>query len=164
MSAREIRLYEDRDFETTWRLFHRLSEHYGIGELPTEVQSEAHVRGTILGGDSDVHIVLAVEDGVAVALATFAIMYPAPNRKGQLYMKELFVDAAHRRRGFGGAILRFLARYAVEHGCNRVDWTTDTTNPGAMDLYAAIGARPVETKVYYRLADEELRSFAGLDE
>lgn len=164
MRIREIRLYEDRDFDCTWRLFHRLSAHYGIGELPSEQQTEAHVRTNILGGDSDVRIVLAFDGVVAVALATFSVMYPSPNRKAQLFMKELYVDAGHRGSGHGRAVMKFLARYALDHGCSRVDWTSDTTNLGAVNFYEAIGAHPVEEKIYYRLAGDELKMFASSDE
>jgi GNAT superfamily N-acetyltransferase len=156
----EIRLFEERDFESTWKLFHRLSEHYGIGEVPTEQQTRKHVRTNILGEDSDVRIALAFDGPVAIALATFSVMYPVPNRKAQLYLKELFVAAEHRGKGIGEALMKFLAGYALEHGCSRLDWTTETTNPEAMAFYQAIGARPCDAKIYYRLADDELRRFA----
>ena len=156
----EIRLYEERDFESTWRLFHRLSEYYRIGELHTQQQSREHVQQNILGPDSDVRIALAFEGSEAVALATFSIMYPVPNQGAQLYMKELFVDAEHRGKGAGKGLMKFLAEYGLEHGCSRLDWTSDTTNPEAMAFYQVIGAKPSDTKVYYRLADDQLRNFA----
>lgn len=35
-------------------------------------------------------------------------------------------------------------------GCARVEWTADRDNPPALELYAALGVEPEQSKVFYR--------------
>ena len=161
MTKFTIHLYEDRYFETTCWLFNSVSEFYQIGELPTLAQTREYVQNQVLGNDSDVKIALAIEANKAIGAATFSVMYPSPKSKAQLYIKELFIDAAHRNRGAGRALMKFVARYALDHGCNRMDWSAEKTNPTAVEFYNAIGAKPLSYKIYYRIADEDLESFAN---
>jgi RimJ/RimL family protein N-acetyltransferase len=44
-----------------------------------------------------------------------------------------------------------LYRIAADHGCSRVEWTTDTGNSGAQRFYESLGAAPLTTKIFYRL-------------
>jgi GNAT superfamily N-acetyltransferase len=88
-------------------------------------------------------------------------MYPSPGLKAQLYLKELYVHEGHRGKGAGRTLMKFVARYALAHGCNRMDWSAEKTNPAALEFYEAVGAKPLAKKVYYRLADGELESFAN---
>jgi GNAT superfamily N-acetyltransferase len=159
-----VRMFNDADFDSAWPLFHRLSLDWALGTLPTEEQTRDHVRLNILGDASDVRIALAFRDEEAIGLATFAILYPVPNRKAQLFLKELFVDANARGIGIGRKLMRFVARYAFEHGCSRLDWAVDTTNGAAIEFYAALGAKPLNEKLYFRLANDELEDFAAQQE
>ncbi len=156
-----IRLCEASDAEALWPLFLRLYEHYRIAEALTPQDVQAYVRDQVLGPQSSTSVALACDGDTPIGLATFAIVYPAPACQGQLFMKDLFVDAAHRGSGAGHALMNFLARYALEHNCGRFDWTTETSNPEAMAFYARLGAQPVDNKVYYRVAGEQLTAFAS---
>jgi len=42
-------------------------------------------------------------------------------------------------RGVGRLLMTALYEVAAEHGCSRVEWTTDTDNAGAMAFYARLG-------------------------
>ena len=161
----EIRMYRDSDFETTWPLFHTLARYYRKWAYRrSEEETRDYVRERVLGKDSDVRMALAILEGKTVGLATFSIMYPAPASAAQLYIKELFVDEKFRGKGTGRAMMKFLARYAIDHGCSRLDWSAETDNPGAVEFYTAIGAKPVEEKVYFRFENEALEAFANLGE
>ena len=162
MSNYQIRLYQPEDFEETWRIFRRLSEHYSA-HLPTPERTREHVESNILGENSDVQVVLAFDEGGAVGVATFSIMYPVPKLGAQLFIKELFVDADYRGKGVGKQLMVFLANHALDHGCTRLDWACDTDNPEALAFYESLGTQPLDSKVYFRFADEELRAFSESD-
>jgi len=36
-------------------------------------------------------------------------------------------------------------------GCTRIEWTTDTGNLAAQRFYESLGARPLPTKLFYRV-------------
>ena len=145
-------------------MFLRLYEHYGMAEALTPEDVRVYVREQVLGPDSSISVAVASLGQTPIGLATFTVVYPAPACQGQLFMKDLFVDTAHRGSGAGHALMTFVARYAVDHNCGRFDWTTETSNPHAIAFYTRLGAEPVENKVYYRMAGGQLTALASSGE
>jgi GNAT superfamily N-acetyltransferase len=156
----DVRLATAADAEVLARLFHAVDAHYWGAKAPARDAYLSHVKERILASRS-CEIALAEENGEAVGMATFAIVYPAPNLSGQLLMKDLFTVAEVRGRGVGRALMRFLARLAVERGCTRLDWTAETDNPDALAFYDRLGARRVAQKLYYRFDGDALLRFAA---
>jgi GNAT superfamily N-acetyltransferase len=93
---------------------------------------------------------VALHDGAVVGLAAYSFLWPAAGVTRSLYLKELFVRATARRHGIGRSLLRELHAIAAEHRCSRIEWTADTDNPDAQRFYAALGAEPLATKLFYR--------------
>src|SRR5436309_244206 len=60
-------------------------------------------------------------------------------RKG-LYLEDLFVQPAFRRRGYGRALLVHLARIAVARDCGRFEWAVLDWNAPAIGFYKSLGA------------------------
>jgi ribosomal protein S18 acetylase RimI-like enzyme len=50
----------------------------------------------------------------------YSFVWPAADLTRSLYLKELHIAAACRRRGVGKLLVRSLAEVASEHGCSRV--------------------------------------------
>lgn len=157
----DIRFYAPADFETTADLFHELGLHY-FGEQASDLAVvREHLRTRILGPHSGVRIVLVMEAGRALGLATIALLYPAPQEQGQLFLKDLYVARGARDRAIGERLMRWLAAYALEQDCVRLDWTSESGNPSAQRFYARLGAQRVEEKIYWRFSGEALREFAA---
>lgn len=57
--------------------------------------------------------------------------------------------------------MKFIANYALEHGCNRLDWTAESSNPVASEFYLAIGAEQILEKQYFRFEGLALSDFAS---
>ena len=159
-SGIRIRLAGPGDAAALAELFHAVDRHYWASAAPSPAAMVEHVRQRVLGAAA-CEIALAMLDGEAVGLATFAILYPAPGPSGQLFMKDLFTLAAARGRGVGHALMAFLARLALERGCGRFDWTAETDNPEALAFYDRLDARRVEEKVYFRVDGEALKALAA---
>lgn len=156
----EIRLFEDQDVESVTDLLHDMSRHYNPAEVSTRPAVRANLVERILGPNSGVTLVLALADARAVVLAAISILYPAPKERGQLFMKELYVHSDCRGGRIGEQLMVWIANYAVQHDCVRLDWTAEATNPGAVRFYSALGARRVEEKIYFRFEGDDLLSFA----
>jgi GNAT superfamily N-acetyltransferase len=155
-----VAFFEPTNTEPLVDAFHDLSRHYfGDGTSPREVL-RTHVVTAILGPDSGVRVVMALDDGKVAGLATVSLLYPAPQDRAQLFMKDLYVCRAWRGQGVGEEIMRFLAEYAVSKNCIRFDWTTERNNQGAMSFYERLGASRVEEKVYYRMSPEAIVALA----
>ncbi len=144
-------------------LFHQIDVHYfGERAAPREAMSD-HVKQALFSDGCGVQVVIARDQGRPIGIATFAILYPAPELSGQLFMKDLFTTKESRGKGAGNEILRFLARHALEHGCKRFDWTAETTNPKALEFYDRLGIPRVSEKVYYRVEGAKLNELAQGD-
>jgi GNAT superfamily N-acetyltransferase len=155
-----VAFFEHLNTDALVDAFYELSKHYfGESASPREAV-RAHVVSAILGPSSGVRVVTALDGGRVAGLATLSLLYPAPQERAQLFMKDLYVCEAWRGQGVGEKIMRFLAQYAVSMNCIRFDWTTERSNQGAMSFYERLGAARVEEKVYYRLEPEAILDLA----
>lgn len=80
-----------------------------------------------------------------------------------IHLEDLFVRPQFRGGGYGGALLRELARIATDNGYARVEWTVLNWNQPAIDFYDRIGGRPMSDWTTYRLSGAALDSYAGTD-
>ena len=158
--AISCRFASKADAAAVGELFYRCDLHYWGDKAPSAEAMAAHVRDHVLADGAQVEIVLAEQAGQALGFASFAILYPAPDLGGMLYLKDLFTLEAARGKGIGLRLMRFVARIALERGCVRFDWTAEDVNPRAMAFYDRIGAKRVTDKVYYRFDGEALARFA----
>jgi ribosomal protein S18 acetylase RimI-like enzyme len=105
---------------------------------------------------------LAWDGGQLAGFAAYSFVWPAVGLTGSLYLKELYVSGAARRAGVGAALMQGLARIAVDCECSRVEWTTDQDNAQAQAFYESLGTRPLTSKVFYRLAGDDLLKAADV--
>ncbi|MCD4504925.1 GNAT family N-acetyltransferase [Chromobacterium piscinae] len=155
------RLATPADTAALAELFYRIDLHYFGHRRSNREASARYVARNLFQTHCGVSIMLAEQDGQAMGLASFSLLYPAPEYGGQLFMKDLFAIQEARGRGIGKALMQALARHALKTGCKRMDWTAERGNVDAIEFYRRIGAGIVEEKVYYRLTDETLKAFAA---
>jgi GNAT superfamily N-acetyltransferase len=104
------------------------------------VATEAGLRTALFGVRPAAEVVLGWEGTTPVAFALFFHNFSTfLGRKG-LYLEDLFVQPAFRRRGYGRALLVHLARIAVERGCGRFEWAVLDWNAPAIGFYESLGA------------------------
>ena len=80
-------------------------------------------------------------------------------RKG-LYLEDLFILPEKRGLGYGKALLKYLAKLAVERNCGRMEWICLDWNKPALTVYRSIGAVPMDEWTVQRLDEEALKRFA----
>jgi GNAT superfamily N-acetyltransferase len=105
-------------------------------------------------------VIFALEDGVEVGFALFFHNFSTFLGRAGLYLEDLFVKPAYRGRGHGKALIRELARIAVERGCGRLEWCCLDWNQPSIDFYLSLGALPMDEWTTYRLTGESLCAFA----
>ncbi|MBX9267714.1 GNAT family N-acetyltransferase [Chromobacterium violaceum] len=155
------RLATPADTAALAELLYQIDLHYfGPGRACRQA-SARYAADKLFQPHCGVQIMLAEREGVAIGLATFSLLYPAPDYGGQLFMKDLFTHPEARGSGAGKALMKALAGHALKHGCQRLDWTAERGNADAVAFYRRIGAGIVEDKIYYRFSGEALRDFAG---
>lgn len=123
------------------------------------VADEATIRQSLFVEHS-AEVVFAEEDGVAIGFALFFHNFSTfVGRKG-LYLEDLFIIPEKRGRGYGKALLKYLARTAVERNCGRMEWICLDWNQPALNVYRSIGAVPMDEWTVQRLSETALKQFA----
>ena len=104
------------------------------------IATEESLKAALFGPRPAAEVVLGWEEDTPVAFALFFHNFSTfLGRKG-LYLEDLFVQPAFRRRGYGRALLVYLARLAVERGCGRFEWAVLDWNAPAAHFYESLGA------------------------
>lgn len=105
-------------------------------------------------------VVFAVAEGKEVGFALFFGNFSTFLGRGGIYLEDLFVKKEHRGHGYGRALLRALARLALERGCGRLEWACLDWNRPSIDFYLSLGAAPQSDWTTYRLTGPTLEAMA----
>lgn len=132
-------------------LYDELAEFYGASSAGTPGERAERVRQALFGSPPLGHALLAWDGSVRAGIAGYSLIWPSPALTTSLYLKELYVAAGYRRSGVGRLLMDRLREIAVARGCTRIEWTTDTGNLVAQGFYESLGARPLPTKLFYRV-------------
>ena len=107
-------------------------------------------------------VVFAEAEGRAVGFALFFHNFSTFLGRAGLYLEDLFVLPEERGKGYGEALLRHLARTALDRGCGRLEWACLDWNRPSIDFYTKkMRALPMEEWTTYRLTGETLEAAAG---
>lgn len=97
----------------------------------------------------------------AVGFALFFHNFSTFLGRAGIYLEDLFVLPEERGHGYGKALLKQLARIAVERGCGRLEWSCLDWNTPSIEFYTkGMGAAPLDEWTEYRLTGETLRRAA----
>ena len=130
------------------------------GEAPV---TEKDLAETLFGERPAAEVIIAYVGGQPVGFALFFHNYSTWLGKRGIYLEDLFVRPLARKHGVGLALLRKLARIAVERDCGRMDWSVLTWNQLAIDFYNRIGAKEQDQWTTFRLTGEPLQRLAAAD-
>ena len=128
------------------------------GEVTAQPEDLAHA---LFGADAVAEAVVATSDGEPVGFALYYPTYSTILGRPGLHLEDLYVAAEHRGAGLGEALLRHLARTAVERGCGRLEWWVLRTNEPALRFYRRLHARGLDEIEVLRLDGEPLRALAA---
>lgn len=104
---------------------------------------------------------LAEEDGQILGFALFFPTYSTWVGRPGIWLEDLFVLEAHRRRGIGRALLTRVAELAVERGCGRLEWSVLDWNAPARAFYRRLGAVALDEWTIHRLTGDALQALAS---
>ena len=105
-------------------------------------------------------VIFALEGGKEVGFALFFHNFSTFLGRAGIYLEDLYVRPEYRGKGYGKALLKELARIAVERGCGRLEWWCLDWNQPSIDFYLSLGAEPMKDWTVYRIAGETLKTLA----
>lgn len=105
-------------------------------------------------------VIFAMEGEKEVGFALFFHNFSTFLGRAGIYLEDLYVKEAYRGRGYGKALLKKLAKIAVERGCGRLEWSCLDWNQPSIDFYRSLGAVPMDEWTVYRATGETLQKLA----
>lgn len=110
-------------------------------------------------------VVAADSSGRVIGLAAITLVYslvePEKEKRCHCQLKELYVMGSHRNRGAGRALMAWVAKYAVEHSCHRIDWPVKAANAKGILFYKGLGATQVEDRLSFRITGSAVAHLAA---
>ena len=115
-------------------------------------------------GESPAFCVLMAEDNeesdVAIGFALYFFSYSTWVGRKCLYLEDIFVKPPFRGRGTGVALMKALARVAVDTDCRRFVWQVLDWNAPAVAFYERLGATVQRQWLSVRIEGEALANLA----
>jgi GNAT superfamily N-acetyltransferase len=158
MTALIIRRAQSGDEDLALMLLRELAVYEKI-EDRFKLTREIFARD-FLGEDPRCFCELAFAGEDAVGVMTWYHTYASFSAQRGLFLEDLFVRPAFRGRGFGKALLAWLAQTAVAEGAGHIDWYVLDWNQPSIDFYDSLRAEPVKGWLSYRLRGDALAELA----
>lgn len=157
MHALTFRYAQPEDCGLILKFIQALAEYEGM--LEEVVATEPLLREWIFE-KKKAEVLFACEDGREVGFALFFHNFSTFLGRAGMYLEDLYVLPEYRGRGYGKALLRQLAKLAVERGCGRLEWWCLDWNRPSIDFYLSLGAEPMKDWTVYRIAGDTLADLA----
>lgn len=104
---------------------------------------------------------IAEWNGEPAGFALWFYNYSTFQGRPGIYLEDLFVRPAFRKKGIGKALLVHLARMAVEQGCGRYQWQVLDWNTPSIEFYESLGAKVMKEWLAMRVSGESLQRLGG---
>ena len=109
--------------------------------LSHEVEATEEVlQESLFGVRPGAEVLFGCVEGEPVAFAVFFHTFSTFIGRHGLYLEDLYVKPAFRRRGIARALLSHLAVIAEERNCGRIEWAVLNWNKPAIEFYESLGA------------------------
>jgi GNAT superfamily N-acetyltransferase len=98
--------------------------------------------------------------GLAAITLVYSLVDFSAEKRKHCQLKELYVRSSERSKGAGRALMSWVARYAFEKGCRRIDWPVKASNARGLSFYESLGAQRVVDRLNYRLTESGMAQLA----
>lgn len=161
MSALNIRPAKTEDAELIFELVSALAEYEKLAH--EVVTNPGELRAVLFGEQAQAEVIIAEWQGKPVGFALWFHNFSTFRGRRGLYLEDLFVKPEFRGKGIGKALLKYLAKIAVERNCARFEWSVLDWNQPAIEFYEAMGARVMEDWRICRMDGDALTQLARGD-
>jgi len=140
-------------------LITELAEYENLANEVTA--TERALEEALFGTRPFAEVVIAEYEGEAVAFALYFHNFSTFLGRPGIYLEDLFVRPASRGKGFGRALLVYLAKLAKKRNCGRLEWIVLDSNQPALKFYDRLKAIPLDEWTVLRLSGTALDELAA---
>lgn len=166
MSNLQITPATPADVPLILQLIRELADFERLLDQVTATEEQLHAG--LFGPKPSAEVIMArlQPSGEVAGFALFFHNFSTFLAKPGIYLEDLYVRQNYRGQGIGEALLRRLARLAIERDCGRLEWSVLDWNHRAIEFYKSLGAVPMNEWTMYRVtgpALERLGASAAID-
>ncbi|MGE5613012.1 MAG: N-acetyltransferase family protein [Bacillota bacterium] len=154
----ELRFANESDVSLILRFIKELAEYEN---LLHEVEATEEVLRESLFVRKAAEVIIGEYNNEAVGFALFFHNFSTFLGRPGIYVEDLYVKPEMRGKGFGQAMLSFLAKLAQEKNCGRLEWWCLDWNEPSIKFYRNLGAVPMDEWTVYRVTGKALADLAG---
>jgi GNAT superfamily N-acetyltransferase len=146
-----IRETSEEDIPQIYNLILELAEYERLSHTVTA--DEKLLKENLFGKNRYGQVVFAEYEGEIAGQALFFYNFSTFKGKPGIYLEDLYVRPAFRKKGIGKALLKYLIELAKDKNCGRVEWVVLNWNQQAIDFYRSLGAKSMDDWVVFRLSE-----------
>ena len=122
--------------------------------------TEELLKETLFSKRKIAEVIIGYYEGTPVGFALFFHNFSTFVGKPGIYHKDLFVTPEYRGKGFGKALLKYVAKIAKERNCGRFEWSVLDWNKPSIKFYTSLGAQPMDEWTIFRVSGKSLMELA----
>ncbi len=123
--------------------------------------TEEDFRQNLFGEKKFAEVVIGEYNSEPVGYALYFYNFSTFLGKPGLYLEDLYVRQEARGKGFGKALLAYLARLAVDQKCGRFEWAVLDWNEPSINFYESLGASLMKEWIITRIDGDNLLKLAS---
>ena len=139
-------------------LIRELAEYERSPESAVATEEDLLREG--FGAQPHFKCVIAEWDSEPAGFALYFYNFSTWAGRAGIYLEDLFVRPAHRRKGIGRELFRYLAAKTQEENLCRLNWQVLNWNQPAIDFYLRLGASPLTDWHTMQLSGDALQTLA----
>lgn len=124
--------------------------------------TEGPLRESLFGPHPGAEVLLGFSGDTPAGFAVYFHNFSTFLGVRGLWLEDLFVRPALRRRGYGRALLLHVARIARDRGCGRFEWAALDWNEPAIRFYKSLGAVTLDDWTIFRVTGPALGKLADM--
>jgi GNAT superfamily N-acetyltransferase len=154
-----IRHARESDVSLILRFVKELAEYE---KLSHEVlATEKDFRQYLFGKKRFAEVIIGEYHSDPVGYALYFYNFSTFTGKPGIYLEDIYVKPDERGKGFGKAMLAYLARLAVDQQCGRYEWTVLDWNELSISFYESLGATLMKEWIITRIKGDDLVKLAS---
>ncbi len=124
--------------------------------------TEEDYRHNLFGEKQFAEVVIGEYHDEPVAYALYFYNFSTFAGKPGIYLEDLYVKPEERGKGFGKALLTYLAKLAIDKNCERFEWAVLDWNEPSIKFYESFGATLMKDWIITRVDGENLVKLASM--
>lgn len=152
-----LRFAQEKDTALILDMIRELADYE---HLLHEVKTTEEILRNSLFTRKVAEVLIGEYEGKPVSYAIFFYNFSTFEGKPGIYLEDLYVRPQYRKLGLGKALIKAVARLAVERDCARYEWACLDWNEPSIRFYKSLGAVPKDEWTIYRVEGEALQKLA----